>query len=51
VKEDLPPVSVIVLEMEIVPEAAEVFRFPAASENEFAATTTVPVPLDVSKGV
>jgi hypothetical protein len=47
VKELRPPVALKVFVIVIVPDAEERFVFPATSLNEFAATVTVPVPLDV----
>ena len=46
-----PPDDVSVLVIVIAPVAESVLKLPAASENEFAATVTLPLPLDVPNGV
>ena len=46
-----PPDDVSVLLIVIAPVAESVLKLPAASENEFAATVTLPLPLDVPNGV
>jgi hypothetical protein len=51
VNELRPPDELTVFVIVTVPDAAEVFKFPAASEKLPDATVTVPEPLEVVKGV
>ena len=50
-KDVRPPLELMVFEIVTNPEAAEVFKLPAASENDPEETVTVPVPLDDPNGV
>lgn len=51
VNELRPPDELTVFVIVTVPDAAEAFRFPAASEKLPNATVTAPEPLEVVKGV